>query len=247
MSQAVDTNPQQGRQYGHQGRLLRGYLHKTSNSLCGIKGYASLIADEAATGDGASRWAERIIREVERLENIFRSVGDLTRPSVPQDWSVDLAQVVAGAMAEIAMARPDLKLEAEPLPDADLLLPAADLRLVLRELLANGAEGRDGRRGAGRITVSTAVQPTGHVALTVRDDGPGMDPALAAQAADPFVTTKPEHTGVGLTRVETLLDMYGLAWHLRSAPGQGTSVTLEVALAAGTDPARTRPRKGERW
>lgn len=239
MSQATASNPKQERQNGHQGRLLRGYLHKTSNSLCGIKGYASLIADEAATGAGACRWAERIIREVERLENIFRSVGDLTRPSVPQDWSVDLAQVVAGAAAETTTTRPGLELAIGPVPDADLLLPAADLRLVLRELLANAAEGRDGRSGARRVSLSAAVQPTGHVALTVRDDGPGMDPALAAQAADPFVTTKPEHPGVGLTRVETLLDMYGLAWHLRSAPGRGTSVTLEVALAAGMDPART--------
>jgi len=37
--------------------------------------------------------------------------------------------------------------------------------------------------------------------------------------------------GVGLTRVETLLDMYGLAWAMRSAPGVGTTVTLEVAKA----------------
>lgn len=237
MPQPTREKTLQDRRNGPQGRLLRGYLHKTSNSLCGIKGYASLIAGEADLGTGADRWARRIISEVERLEAIFRSVGDLTAPAVPRDWATGLAQVVGEAVAEAAAARPHLQLQAGAIPDADLLLPAADLKLVLRELLANAAEGRDGRAGAARATVTAAVQPTGHVALTVRDDGPGMTPELAAQAADPFVTTKDGHAGIGLTRVETLMDMHGLAWHLGSVPGQGTGVTLEVAAAAGRIPA----------
>ncbi|MBE0565569.1 MAG: ATP-binding protein [Krumholzibacteria bacterium] len=237
MSQLTADKLLQDRRNGPQGRLLRGYLHKTSNSLCGIKGYASLIAGEADLETGAARWARRIISEVERLERIFRSVGDLTAPAAPRDWARDLSQVVAEAVGEAAAARPELRIEAGPMPEADLLLPAADLKLVLRELLANAAEGRDGRRGAALVTVAAVRQPTGHVALTVRDDGPGMARELAAQAADPFVTTKGEHAGIGLTRVETLMDMYGLAWHLGSAPGQGTSVTLEVAAAAGRTPA----------
>ena len=75
---------------------------------------------------------------------------------------MDLAQVVAAAVAAgRRRPGPTWSLETGTLPDADLLLPAADLRLVLRELLANGAEGRDGRRGARRISVGAAVQPTG--------------------------------------------------------------------------------------
>ena len=226
-------------QDGPQRRLLRGYLHKTSNSLCGIKGYASLIAGEEAPVADAARWAQRIIREVERLERIFRSVGDLTAPAAPQDGACDLGQAVAGAVARAAAARPEVEIATAALPAAELLLPAADLRLVLGELLANAAEGRDGERGARRVDVTAATGPDGRVALTVAADGPGMEPELVGQAADPFVTTKEGRPGVGLTRVETLLDMYGLAWHLGSEPGRGTSVTLEVAAAAARIPAGT--------
>ncbi len=71
-------------------RLLVGYLHKTSNTLCGIKGYASLIADrEAATGE-AGLWARKILLEVERMEEIFRSVGDLTPVRRHPDTGVHL-------------------------------------------------------------------------------------------------------------------------------------------------------------
>ena len=41
-------------------RLLRGYLHKTSNSLCGIKGYASLIAREGAGDGDQAAWAAKM-------------------------------------------------------------------------------------------------------------------------------------------------------------------------------------------
>ncbi|HPF71153.1 MAG TPA: HAMP domain-containing sensor histidine kinase [Candidatus Krumholzibacteria bacterium] len=230
MTPAAVARLREERRNGPQGRLLRGYLHKTSNALCGIKGYASLIADDAA-GD-AARWAERIIREVERLEDIFRSVGDLTELVENRTEPADLAGLVAGAVAAVAATHPGPAWDVGELPKAELLMPAADLALVMRELLANAAEGRDGIRGAARVTVRAAVQPTGHVILLVADDGPGMDAPLAAQAAHPFVTTKDGRAGVGLARVETLLDMYGLAWHLRSVPGEGTNVTLEVARAA---------------
>jgi len=215
------------------GRLLRGYLHKTSNCLCGIKGYATLIADGADPGPEAARWAQRIIREIERLEHIFRSVGDLTAPAAPREPGLDLAPLVDQVVAETAAVRPGLLVTGGAIPHGRLLLPAADLRLVLRELVANAAEGRDGRIGAAAVTITATVRPTGTVAVRVRDDGPGMTPELAVQAAEPFVTTKDGHAGVGLTRVETLMDMYGLAWHLASEPGRGTSVTLDVAAADG--------------
>lgn len=233
MSEALMEKLKADKQNGLHGRLLRGYLHKTSNCLCGIKGYASLIADGAGPDPDTSRWAQRIISEIEHLEHIFRSVGDLTAPSAPREPGLHLAGLVDQVMAEAAAARPGLVVTGGAIPAARLLLPAADLRLVLRELVANGAEGRDGRVGAASVAITATVRPTGTVAVRVRDDGPGMAPELAAQAMEPFVTTKDGHAGVGLTRVETLMDMYGLAWQLASEPGRGTSVTLDVAAADG--------------
>jgi signal transduction histidine kinase len=56
-----------------------------------------------------------------------------------------------------------------------------------------------------------------------------MPPELLAQAIDPFVTTREGRLGIGLARVDTIMDMHGLGWGLRSVPQQGTTVSLEVA------------------
>ncbi|MBK7045971.1 MAG: hypothetical protein IPH48_05475 [bacterium] len=214
-------------------RLLRSYLHKTSNSLCGIKGYASLIATPDQDTTKSAGWAEKIIREVERMEAIYRSVHDLTAPKGNPDRGVDLPGLLDDVFRVCESRCRGLQVLCGRVPRASLLLPKGDLCLVLTELLLNSVEGVEGQPGPARVEVTAMREPTGRLALRLRDNGPGIDPHLLAQACDPFVTTKDGHLGVGLTRVQTLLDMYGLAWTLVSAPGEGTAVTLEVAEITG--------------
>jgi signal transduction histidine kinase len=214
-------------------RLLRSYLHKTSNGLCGIKGYASLIAAPDQDTDKRAGWAEKIIREVERMEDIYRSVHDLTAPRGNPDRGVDLPRLLDDVFRVCERRCPGLQVLCGRVPQAQLLLPKGDLCLVLTELLLNSCEGADGPTRPARVEVTAAKQPTGRLALRLCDDGQGIEPALLRQVCDPFVTTKDGHLGVGLTRVQTLLEMYGLAWTLVSAPGEGTTVTLEVAEITG--------------
>jgi len=213
-------------------KLLRGYLHKTSNSLCGIKGYASLIVATDSSEEGASRWARKILTEIERMEEIFRSVGDLTHGTTPFRSGCDLQGVLDRAISIVSSNNSGLQVQTSNLPAGQLLLPEADLQLVLNEILQNSADASS----SAFVKISAQVEITGRVVLCLADDGPGMTPELLKQATDPFVTTRDDHHGVGLTRVETILDMHGLAWSLTSNPATGTTVTLEVAEALILNP-----------
>jgi C4-dicarboxylate-specific signal transduction histidine kinase len=210
-------------------RLLRGYLHKTSNTLCGIKGYASLIAAPEHEACNSAQWAEKIISEVEKMEAIFRSVGDLTTPRQHPDVGVNLPGLLENVFAVCEEKCAGLQVLSGRMPHGEILMPRADLCLVLTELLCNASEGVAGSPEAVRVQVTAEVQPTGRIALSLRDNGPGIEADLINQITAPFLTTKNNHVGVGLTRVETLMDMYGLAWAVRSTPAAGTVVTLEVA------------------
>jgi signal transduction histidine kinase len=211
----------------HRGRLLRGYLHKSSNSLCGIKGYASLIAGGKVNTGRATTWARKIIAEVERLEDIYHSVRDMAFPVPAPTLGADaLTPVLADALDTAAARHPNLCLGPVPTIDGRLLMPAGDLLQVLTALLDNSAESRS---GPVEITFSVAPGDGERLALTIADDGPGMPCELLAQAIDPFVTTRERQLGIGLARVDTIMDMHGLGWGLRSVPDQGTAVTLEVA------------------
>ncbi len=209
-----------------QGRLMQGYLHKTSNNLCGIKGYASLIARDD-TDARCATWARRILAEVEQMEAMFRSVQDLAfpRPSAPAAGTLATAATAAALAARAG--HPRLRVGLRLGAAGALLLPARDLELVLGELLANAAEARP--EGAS-VLLSTAPGTRGRVALRVADAGPGLPAALLAEAAAPFVTTKPGHLGIGLARVDTIMEMHGLPWSLANGERGGAVACLEVAL-----------------
>jgi signal transduction histidine kinase len=218
------------------GRLLRGYLHKSSNSLCGIKGYASLIAGGGAVSGRTTAWARKIIDEVERLEVIYRSVKDMAFPApAPGDASSGLLPVLVDASAAAAVRHRNLLVGPLPRVRARLLLPPGDLLQILAAILDNSAEARPGPVA---VAITTSPGADGRTVLHLADDGPGMPRELLAQVLDPFVTTRPGHLGIGLARVDTIMDMHGLGWGLRSLPQQGTTVSLEVARPEGAGPTR---------
>jgi signal transduction histidine kinase len=229
-----------------QGRLLHGYLHKTSNSLCGIKGYASLIASGPARDAQASRWARRILAEVERLEMVYRSVQEM---AFPPDRRAgvrgELGAVVARAVAEVRRQHDHLVVAWREDVSANLLLPEHDLEVALVEILRNSAESRPaGGSARVRVRLTCGCGRDGRLILQAADDGPGMSRELVARAADPFVTTKEGHLGIGLARVDTIMDLNGLGWSLQGRPGEGTQVVLEVGRS--DDAGRSRLRgKGE--
>jgi signal transduction histidine kinase len=220
-----------GARRDRRGSLLRGYLHKSSNSLCGIKGYASLIAGGQDMPGRTGAWARKIIAEVERLEDIYRSVREMAFPvPAPGLGSHELAPVLADACDAAAARHANLRLGPLPRVDALLSLPAGDLLQVLTAVLDNSA---DSREGAVDVTVTAGPGEDDRLVLMITDDGPGMPRELLAQVVDPFVTTREGHLGIGLARVDTIMDMHGLGWGLRSVPDRGTTVTLEVARLRG--------------
>jgi signal transduction histidine kinase len=92
-----------------------------------------------------------------------------------------------------------------------------------------------GQERGGTIRVSLRSEDSGrdegqaaYWALTVRDDGVGMDEATAAKVFDPFYTTKgPEQgSGLGLAMAQLIAKQHGGYLGLTSAPGAGSAFTL---------------------
>lgn len=90
----------------------------------------------------------------------------------------------------------------------------------------------------GQVTLRARAEPTHPTASTggtgitavieVIDDGTGMTQAVADRAFDPFFTTRsPEHVGLGLTTVRSMVANLGGTTHIRSAPGAGAVVTMK--------------------
>jgi len=73
--------------------------------------------------------------------------------------------------------------------------------------------------------------PGSYVRISLADNGSGMDAATLARATEPFFTTKPHGTGMGMAAVTAFAEESGGAVTVDSAPGEGTTVSLWLRQA----------------
>jgi len=118
---------------------------------------------------------------------------------------------------------------------------AAMAEIIENALLATG--GRDGR-----VDIRAAFDATGQrVAISVSDDGPGMDEATLHRAFDPFFSSKPagRRRGMGLAKAQRWIEASGGRIRLESQAGRGTRalVLLPVAPPVTAAPPAPQERK----
>jgi len=126
------------------------------------------------------------------------------------------------------------------------------IRQAVRQLILNAAEAIGDLPGSVRLTtrlgeLSGGQLPRGpHVLCDVRDDGPGMDEETRSRAFDPFFSTKFTGRGLGLGTVMGIMHGHHGGLAIETAPGEGTTVTLALPLAAGAVAAPLTPGPGPR-
>lgn len=124
----------------------------------------------------------------------------------------------------------------EPLASASTRAPLEVVAQLLRELVANAAEAcrRTGEPTRGIVVSGRRLGD--RVELLVADQGVGMDEATLASAFDPFFTTRPEGSGMGmgLYLARAHLRQLGGSITIESKLGEGTRVRIEIPLASGS-------------
>jgi signal transduction histidine kinase len=125
-------------------------------------------------------------------------------------------------------------------PEPDLPPAAGDAAAftqVVTGLVRNAADAAEPGPGSRGLRIRAGVT-SGRVWVEVADDGPGIDPSIRPRLFEPFVTTKPDGTGLGLHAARRLLGDMGGAIAVEHGTSGGTTVRVELpAAAAGSIPA----------
>lgn len=201
--------------------MARILAHEVKNPLSGIRGAAQLLEQNAGEEDRTLTRlicdeADRIVALVDRME-AFSDKPQITRAAVNIHRVLEhVRRVAENGFAKgikiVEMYDPSLP---PVLGDRDQLIQ------VFLNLVKNAAEACP--KEDGEIVISTAYQhgirlavPGGssnrqHVPLVVQiqDNGPGIPKELRQNLFDPFVTTKPTGSGLGLSLVAKIIDDHG--------------------------------------
>ncbi len=257
--EAAQAQLQQAQKMEVIGQLTGGVAHDFNNLLTAIIGNLELAITRSQDRPDVTRLLAGAMRSADRGAALTQRMLAFGRRQFLRLQPVALPALLDG-MAEL-LARtigPAVRVRIETA--ADLLPARADpnqVELVVLNLVLNA---RDAMPDGGTVTIAAAMErvapggghpaglpPGAYVRLAVIDSGEGMDAATQARAFEPFFTTKPvgRGSGLGLPMVHGVVAQSEGAVTLRSAPGQGTTVTVWLPCAEPAPPLPA-PEAGHR-
>ena len=227
------------------GELAAAIAHEVRNPLAIIVNAVAGLRRQSLQEQDRHTLLGIVDEETARLNRLVTDLLRFARPVSIRRSTVSLAELVR--RAEISRGTDhnfDITIPNEPhlktvQADANLL------RLVFDNLVANACQAMP-EGGTVKIFVGEGTlkgEPC--VKIEVVDEGHGMDEAVLSRAVDPFFTTRPSGTGLGLPIVQRIVAAHGGELHIESEPQRGTTVALLLPIIPGE--LESLPEEGARF
>ncbi|MCL4710789.1 MAG: nitrogen regulation protein NR(II) [Pseudorhodoplanes sp.] len=230
--------------------------HEIKNPLSGIRGAAQLLEQVASDEDRALTRlicdeADRIVKLVDRME-VFAD----ERPVEREPVNIHVVLEHVKRLAQSGFAR-HIKFVEEYDPSLPPVLANRDqLIQVFLNLVKNAAEAIGENAIDGEIHMTTAFRPGVRLSLPgsktrvslplefcIKDNGPGVPSDLVPHLFDPFVTTKPSGSGLGLALVAKIIGDHGGIVECESQ-ARHTTFRVLMPMFAGADAAARASMSG---
>lgn len=220
------------------GQMVSALAHEVNQPLAAMTNYINGARRLFAAGNqaGGQQAIERVAEQAERARQIIRRLRDLAKKtgSEKQRESVPVTIEEATALALVGIGQ-GLKLDIHVAADAaEAIIDKIQIQQVLINLMRNAVEAMASM--ARRELTVTASRLGDMVEIRVADTGPGLPEQVRARLFQPFVTTKPEGMGVGLSVCRAIVEAHGGELHGGDVAGGGTVFRFTVPRPEGLDP-----------
>lgn len=220
------------------GRMAAGVAHEVRNPLSSIKGLALLLKGKFAPESRESETANLLIQEVERMNRTVSELLSFARPAPLHVQEVLLRELLTDTLRLIASDTESSGIVTRLELAEDLLPVAGDpdrLNQVFLNLLLNAVQSME--QGGELMVSARNNREGGTVVISIRDSGCGIARENLAQLFYPYFTTKTGGTGIGLAISQKIISDHKGTIRVDSAPGQGTTVTVELPAFRGQQTA----------
>jgi PAS domain S-box-containing protein len=231
----LESEKQQAERLASIGALASGIAHEIKNPLVAIKTFAELLPERFTEEDFRNDFLRVVIGEIDRIDDLVARLRGLatrpTRPLTPLNVKAPIEDTLALLRGQLEQSRITVRLELEP------VLPliagdAAQLKQLFLNLVVNALEAM---KPGGRLLIRASENQASDartVLVEVIDSGSGISERLLAQIFEPFVTSKPRGSGLGLSICRGIADAHRATIRARNnQPGQGATLSIEFPVA----------------
>jgi signal transduction histidine kinase len=230
--QAVESELRRRDRLSALGEVAVGIAHEVRNPLGIIKTSAELVRKRDNLPAADNKLLGYVIDEVRRIDSLIEEFMSFARPRAPIMRPLPFASVIerVATFCELELTGHDIHLdvidhsgEAQVNADEDHLYQAC-LNLVLNAI--------DAMATGGTLTITLETRD-GTLRAAFTDTGHGIPLEIQDKIYNPFFTTKPRGTGLGLAKVFSVMESHRGRVECASTVGQGTTFTLILPLCAG--------------
>jgi signal transduction histidine kinase len=212
------------------GELTAGIAHEIRNPLASITGAVQILTGDSLTPETRAEFTEILRKETARLDQAVRNILNFARTQRVERKPTSMQAVVERVLA---LADPEAQRHSVVLKHGigEALTVETDpllLEHILLNLVANAVQAMF---KGGSVTV-TAEPEGSDLVLLVKDTGPGIPPEMREQVFEPFVSTKPGGTGLGLSVARRIARGMGGDIVLHSTGSEGTIFATRIPLKA---------------
>lgn len=229
-------------------QFIRVLAHELQSPIAAVEGYLRLISDGSVSDpESARHMIDRCLVRTEQMRKLVGDLLDLTRIESGikkrEMTAVDLREAVAAAVETIRPSAGERGISVSVHADAPAPMRAdrEELDMIINNLLSNAVKyNRDG----GRVDIYASVAG-GVATIRVSDTGIGMTPEETQKIFQDFSRIRNEKTrnifgsGLGLSTVRKLAQMYGGDATVESRAGEGSVFTVTLKTEATPPPAES--------
>jgi signal transduction histidine kinase len=240
------------------GRIVGGVAHDFNNILGTMLASVEFLLDELPSGTAPRADAETIRTAVQRGADLTQQLLAFSRQQVLEPKIVSLNELISDTQRMLTRTiGADIAIRVSL--GEHLAAVRVDPGQIQQIMLNLSVNARDAMPTGGTLAIQTrnivleepvpmahSVAPAGrYVALTVSDDGTGMDAATLGQIFEPFFTTKPvgRGTGLGLSTVFGIIKQSGGYIRVASTLGRGTTFELFLPAVSELPQIMAAPRE----
>ncbi len=220
------------------GELAAAIAHEVNQPLAAIVTNGNFCLRELAGGgpnpDSLREAIAEIVNDGTRASAIIARIRTLLMKGAPESKELDINEVIqeVGGFLRNELTRNrvslrfDLASDLRSVPGDRIQLQQVLLNLILNAIDAM----RTVKDRPRELLIRSATHPDG-VLVQVQDSGPGIDPAQADRIFDPFVSTKPESLGMGLSIARSIVESHGgRLWAVPGSQGALFEFTLPTLV-----------------
>ena len=235
------------------GELAAGLAHEIKNPLAGIQGGVDILIRRRDKNDPEREALEGMRHEVQRIDNTVRALLDRARPRLVSVKASSLTNIVERAvnlaraqLSHTAIGDRNVRLEFDP-PADPITIPIdpeqiedAVLNLIINAIEATaggtvkiriGRSEDDSAEAGSRREEAWDTGEFGEEAIVeVSDDGRGISEEDLNRIFNPFFTTRPGGTGLGLPAVRRIARAHGGRVEVSSSPGKGSTFSIYLPI-----------------